>query len=697
MNNIISTLQKRMTVFKVTHIIRITARFLIAMIVCNSSVQSNGQQAKGPVQLADQYFAAGEYYTAANLYEQFLHPSKKQKTISEFPLNIKARRTAVATPSASRTDILFKQAESYRLANYWQQAAASYKECMDKDPSGYSDALYWYAVCERSLTHYDSAWESIKQYLSVASDRSQYKQAAEKELQTLQFIHQQLARPDSVLMKTQKLNVPAGNEKGAFALAHVSGDQFLITSTQADSTRVNGTNPYHSRLFLTTLKNSSLDEMTPVTLSATDQLINQGAATVSPDGKYLYFSQWKKENGKTVSSIYYSVKQDKQWSSPTRLPIVNINSYSSKQPFCTSDGKLLFFASDRPGGSGKFDLWYAPLNNDGTTGQPVNLGPSVNTTDDEQAPFYQASSGTLVFSSNGYTGMGGYDLFAAKGSETNWTAPENLGYPVNSSRDDIYFFTSEKTSLLSNAIVSSDRGEGCCLEAYAITKAPKNKQLTGSLFDCSDNAPLADAEIVLKDVYGKTWKTTTNADGKYSFDIGNEDHEPMVVSAGKESYLDTTSSFKTKNIDESDLLTDKLTNTDLCIAKKPEPKPEPVLVIKAEDVVTVYFDFDKSLLKPEALNKLDSIYNVMVEFPVTTIQISGYTDGLGSDAYNKILSDKRAKACADYLIKKGINVSRVSFVSFGACCPVEMEKINGRDNPDGRSRNRRALINVKKD
>ena len=151
MNNILSTLQKRITVFKVKYPIRITASFLIGMIVCISSVHSYGQQAKGAVQLADQYFAAGEYYTAANLYEQFLHPSKKQKTISEFPLNIKARRTAAATPSASRTDILFKQAESYRLANYWEQAAASYKACIDKDPSEYSDALYWYAVCERSL------------------------------------------------------------------------------------------------------------------------------------------------------------------------------------------------------------------------------------------------------------------------------------------------------------------------------------------------------------------------------------------------------------------------------------------------------------------------------------------------------------------------------------------------------------------
>jgi len=698
MNNILSSLQKRITVFNVNHVVKTTTGFLIWLIACGSSMQSLGQQAKGPVQLADQYFAAGEYYTAANLYEQFLHPSKKQKTTSEFPLNIKAKRTIASTaPNVSRTDILFKQAESYRLANYWQQAAATYKECMDKDPSEYSNALYWYAVCERSLGHYDSAWESIKQYLNSAGSKSQYKEAAEKELQTLQFIHEQLSRPDSVLMKTQKLNVPGSNEKGAFALAHISGNQFLITSTQTDSARVNGINPYHSRLFSATLGNGSLDEMIPLPLTTTDAAINQGAGTISPDGQHLYFSQWKKENGKIISSIYYSVKQGAHWSSPTRLPVVNINTYSSKQPFCSADGNYLFFSSDRPGGSGKFDIWYVDLKKDGTTGQPVNLGPSVNTSNDEQAPFYQSSSGTLVFSSNGYPGMGGYDLFSVKGNETNWASPGNLGYPVNSSRDDIYFFAPEKTNLLSNAVVSSDRGEGCCLETYVITKAPKNKRLTGSLFDCNGSAPLADAQVILKDGYGKTWKTTTNANGKYSFEIGNEDHEPLTLSASKELYLDTTSSFKVENMDESDLLTDKLVNADLCIEKKPEPKPEPVLVIKAEDVVTVYFDFDKSLLKPEALQKLDSIYNIMAELPVTTIQISGYTDGVGTDAYNKVLSDKRARACADYLIQKGIDASRVSFVSFGACCPVEMEKINGRDNPDGRSRNRRALINVKKD
>jgi len=147
------------------------------------------------------------------------------------------------------------------------------------------------------------------------------------------------------------------------------------------------------------------------------------------------------------------------------------------------------------------------------------------------------------------------------------------------------------------------------------------------------------------------------------------------------------------NTNGSDLLIEKLNNQELCIDKKQEEK----LVIKAEDVVTVYFDFDKSSLKGDAITRLDSIYTMLIENPVATIQISGYTDGRGTEEYNKKLSDRRARACAEYLKKKGIDEKRISFVSFGSCCPVEMELINGRDNAEGRGKNRRALINVKKE
>jgi outer membrane protein OmpA-like peptidoglycan-associated protein/Tol biopolymer transport system component len=499
-----------------------------------------------------------------------------------------------------------------------------------------------------------------------------------------------------VLIHLQKLTAPNSSVTGAFAPVHMEGDQFLISSTEKNSLQVDGVNPYNSRLFYATIINGGLENMTPVSLPAVDPSINQGAAAISADGNYLYFSQWKKENGSVVSSIYYSVKKGGEWSSPTLLPLVNVSGHNSKQPFCSTDGKYLFFASDRPGGLGKFDIWYASLNNDGTTGQPVNAGAVINTDGDEQAPFYHNSSATLVFSSNGQPGMGGYDLFAAKGSETSWKKLENMGYPVNSSRDDIYFFAPEKTELLSNAVFSSDRGTGCCLETYRISKAPKSKRLAGMLRDCDDNTAVANATIILKGSSGEIATITTDANGKYVFDLpGNAPELAMVIK--KELYNDTTAFSKIVNTDESDLLTDKLTNEDLCIAKKPVEKPEEVLVIKVENVVTVYFDFDKSILKPEVVNKLDSIYNVMVENPFSTIQISGYTDGLGTEEYNKKLSDRRARACADYLLQKGIETGRISFVSFGACCPVEMELINGRDNPDGRSRNRRALINLKKD
>jgi OmpA-OmpF porin, OOP family len=670
-------------------------RFLALAAACIAWVTSQSQQAKGPLQLADEYFAAGEYYTAANLYGQFLHPSKKQIEVSDFPLNAKRRRTISSYKSGTRTDILFKQAESYRLANYWQEAANLYKECAKKDSIQYADAYYWQAVCERSLGHYTTAEKKFRNYLGVAANNNPLKKETEKELQTITYIQKQLARPDSILYTIKKLDAANSNEKGLFAPAHTAQNQFLISSTEADSVQVNGANPYLSRLFYATLKDNNIEEMTPVALADADPLINQGAASISADGTYLYFTQWKKVNGQTVSSIYYAKRKINGWGTPVLLSSLNLKGYNSKQPFCSADGRYIYFSSDRPGGSGKFDIWYALLKSDGTTDEPVNAGAVINTPGDEQAPFFQNSSATLVFSSNGRQGMGGYDLYTAKSTEANWRQPENMGHPVNSSRDDIYFFAQEGTPLLSSAIISSDRGSGCCLETYIIIKEPKSRRLTGIIYDYADNTPVPGADVILKDITGKTLTATTDANGKYVFELKKEDFSDPAFMISKEKYKDTVTSSAIKAIDESDLLTDVLTNEDLFIEKKPEPKP--VLVIKAENVVTVYFDFDRSNLKTTASDKLDSIYTVLTEFPDATIQISGYTDGLGSEEYNKILSDKRARACADYLIEKGIDPNRISFESFGACCPVEMEIINGRDNAEGRSMNRRALINVKKD
>ena len=654
------------------------------MVIFIISLQATSQVDQR-IAIADKYYDAGDYFTAAGLYEQFLNPPKKEIPKANFPLNTRRYGQGVGD-GVDKYDIIYKQAESYRLANYWLEAAEKYKDCFEKDSAKYSDAFYWYAVCQRSLGKYAATEEYLNRFVKTTAANDSHKQDAEKELQTIKFIKKQLARPDSVLFHVKKNNTSFGKEKGIFALTAVNSSQFMFTSTVTDALINKEENSRHSRLFYAELRNGILDNIVPVTIQGIDSSFNQGAASISADKKILYFTQWKKENGKNVSSIYYSTREGDSWGKPVLLSSINKKGSSSKQPFCSTDGSTLFFASDMEGGSGGFDIWYANIQADGTTGDPINAG-QINTKEDEQAPFFHSSSGILVFSSNGMQGMGGFDLFTTKMNESGFKKPENMGHPVNSSRDDIYFFANDKNELLKNAIIGSDRGSECCLETYTIVKAPKKKMITGIVRDCKTNEPVADAVVTIKDK-----QTKTGADGKFQFDMDADIEKFSIV---KDGYNDKTENANVENINSTDLLIDIYNNAPICI-EKPVIE-EKKLVIKVENVVTLYFDFDKSILKDREKETLDSIYNVLMEANTTTIQISGYTDGLGTEKYNNKLSDKRAKACADYLIKKGIDKSRISFVSFGKCCPVEMELINGRDNPDGRIKNRRALINISKE
>lgn len=666
-------------------LMKIARSALLLLIGCIILGQAHSQMDKRLL-LADRYYTAGEYLTAASLYGQFLNPVVKEKSSSDFPLNSKRNNKGKMGSYATKQDIIFKQAESYRLANYTKEAANLYKHCFDKDSAKYASALYWYAVCQRSMGNYAAAEESLHSFLSMNTAGNSYREAAEKEKTILQFIKSQLARPDSILYHVQKLESPL-TQGGVFAPAS-AGNRFFITSTEADTIALPGINPFHNRMFYSTISNGRLENVEPVSMEGLDGSLNQGTASISANGNYLYFTQWKKENGQVISSIYYAAKKENGWSQPQLLLSVNEENHNSKQPFCSADGRYLFFASDRAGGAGNFDIWYAPLQADGTTGAPVNAGPVINTTGNEQAPFYHASSHALVFASDRVPGMGGYDLFISNGKETMWEKPQNLGSPINSSRDDLYFFAPEKGDLFTNAFFSSDRGSECCLATYAVTKTPKKKIVTGVVLDCANNEPIASADVIMKDAFGKTLRMATGKDGKYSFEItgGANQHQLLL---NKESYNEKRSDLVVEGSNESGWLEDTLYAAALCLEKK--------LVIKVENVVSVYFDFDQSKLKERSIVQLDSVYNILLENSKATLQISGYTDGRGSVEYNKILSDKRAKACADYLVAKGISADRISFESFGACCPVEMELINGRDNPDGRSLNRRALININRE
>lgn len=657
---------------------------LLASLICMQQVQS---QSDKNYRLAEEYFAAGEYLTAATLYEQYLHPSGKNQSGSDFPLFASRHTQVKSARPVNKLDVLYKQAESYRLAHYWQQASDRYRQCFEKDKSKYATALYWYATSQRSIGNYNEAEQSLHDFLRINTD-SWHKTEAQKELATLHLIRQQLSKPDSILYTIKKINALLSHEKGAYAPFITPGGDLFFTSAVTDSLTKPGINPYHNRLFRAEYGDNDLQNIQPVEIAGIDESLHQSIGSLSPDGRFLYFTQWKKENGKNISAIYLARKDGSSWSNPVKLAHINVDHFSSRQPFFSPDGKYLYFASDRPGGYGRFDIWLAPLLKDGTTEAAFNAGTVINTPDEEQSPFYHTGTNTLVFSSDRSVGMGGYDLYAAKGKENAWELPVNLGHPVNSSRDDLYFFAGANEDLLTNAIVSSDRGSDCCMEMYTITKSPKHKKLKGSIRDCRTQEPMAGAEVVLKSETGDSLVAITDEKGSYQFDLQHKIANPYLQ-VTKPLYKTSSEPVGISSVDESEWLTDIMMSAPICLEKK--------LVIKVENVVTVYFDFDKSDLKDRGRDQLDSIYTILNENIVATLQISGYTDGLGSVEYNKRLSDRRAKSCADYLISKGIDAARISFESFGACCPIEMELINGRDNPDGRSKNRRALINISRE
>ncbi|MBS4066828.1 MAG: OmpA family protein [Chitinophagaceae bacterium] len=655
-------------------------------ISCVAVAASTSAQADKRIVQAEQYFAKGEYYTAATLYEQYLAPSSQQIVQANFPLNSKKRRTETgsgAGKGVGKNDILFRKAESYRLANYMNEAIASFKEVGEKEPIKYNHAWYWKAVCERALGKYADAEESISKYQSNAMGNDPYKNAAEKELATIRFIRSQVGRPDSVMFTLKQVPLQ-GTDKGSFAPAQLNGNRFVVTSTATDTAAAVGANPNRNRLFYTTYNNGSFDYSEEVQIEGANAQMQQGAATVTADGNHLFFTQWIKENNKTTAAVYHAAKTTNGWGNVQAVTTINKEGFSSKQPSVTADGKYLFFASNMQGGNGGFDIWYAPLNADGTTGTPVNAGAAVNTEADEQSPFYHNSSSTLVFSSNGHLGMGGFDLFTSKGAVGSWNAVENAGHPVNSSRDDVYFFAAEGAPLLTKAIFSSDRGSDCCLQNYTVTKAPKKEKLSGVIRDLTDNNPVPDSEVTLKDATGKTWKQTTNAEGRYTFDLTGSG--PYSLTITKKHYKEKITSSQIETKDDKDWAIDILKNKDEFIEKR--------VILRPETIVTVYFDFDKHNIKTDAGITLDSVYNVLTQFPGATLQISGYTDMKGTEEYNKVLADKRARACKQYLVSKGIDSNRISIESFGECCPLELEMIDGKDNPAGRAKNRRGLINV---
>jgi outer membrane protein OmpA-like peptidoglycan-associated protein len=409
---------------------------------------------------------------------------------------------------------------------------------------------------------------------------------------------------------------------------------------------------------------------------------HEGLVAFSTDGKTMYFSResfyekvFEKDsvssNKYGVLHLYKATKLGDDWDIIEGFAI-NSQNYSVKNPSVSTDGKSLYFSSDKPGGYGKFDIYKAAINADGSLGEAQNLGQKVNTEGQEMFPFI-SGNGTLYFSSNGHLGLGGMDVFFTKEIDGKVAPVRNVGLPVNSNADDFAFRINEETS---EGFVSSNRegGQGSD-DIYAIKKLQPlfDVLVSAKAVDNKTDTPLSDATVTLYDSEGnKVISKQTNAEGIVEF----------IIEAEKDVDFEIT-------MDEYESRRETLKGTleeevNLIFGLDPIEK-----IIVADRVVLnpIYFDYDKSNITSRAAFELDKLVQIMGKYPDLIILAESHTDSRGSAPYNERLSSRRAKTTVQYVISKGIDASRISgigkgenepTVGCGANCTEEEHQLNRR-------------------
>lgn len=454
---------------------------------------------------------------------------------------------------------------------------------------------------------------------------------------------------------------------------------------------------------------------------------------LSADGKILFLYT---DDG-AGDILQSELQSNGTWSEPEPLPGIINSSYSEKSVSISKDETVLYFTSNRPGGFGGLDLYKATKNKNGEWTYVKNLGPTINTEYDEEGPFIDYDGVTLYFSSRGHEGMGGHDIFKSvlDPSTNKWSTPVNLGYPINTPDEDVFFISSPDGK---TAYYSSLKEEGMGYQdIYVITipeglktipqpegaRPPVVKQDTAVTVAAVDvpkkdsviTEPKKEPVVVAEPKKEPKPEPKKTIPLKYVVTVQNEDGSPLnakvklvgardnvIVKSTKTSngtieFTVTSTSPKDYRLSvEADGYvfvneTVKLqgaTTEGSTVNRTVSMRKIAVGVTKV--LRNLYFDFDKATFKTESYTELNKLESMLRQNSSVKVEIGGHTDGVGSVAYNMFLSRKRAEAVKDYLTKKGIDARRVKAVGYGKTRPLA----SNDDENDGRELNRRVEFKI---
>lgn len=573
-------------------------------------------------------------------------------------------------------DMLESLGNAYYFNAEYKKALPWYKQLFEgKDYKIKPEYYYRYAQSLKSVGKYDEANAMMDKFAELTADSDSRAALFEENKNYQEVIQSNSGRFE---LQPVSINTPYSEYGTTFY-----GNDVVFTAASSGKASKGGVSQWTGEsyydLYLTQRDKQKLTGKTPFS-SALNTKFNESTAVFTKDGKTVYFTRnnyvnrrigTNKENTILLKILKATKDSDGNWGNVVEMPF-NSDQYNVAHPALSPDEKYLYFASDMKGTLGNSDIFRVEIKGNNKYGTPENLGSTINTAGRESFPFITKDN-VLYYSSDGFPGLGGLDIFAVKFFDDGTTSkPINVGKPANSPDDDFCFIMDSDTHI---GFLSSNRPGGKGKDdiySFLETKPLKfgcQKIIKGIVKDAQTQEIISDGLVSLSD---RTMKLVSSQkskqDGTFQFDNVNCADLYFYLRGEKEKY----ETAEVKVLTEGD---DNEVFYELLL------KPREVQINKDTDLAKVfhikeiYFDLDKSNIRPDAAVELAKIVEVMKEYPKMKIDIRSHTDSRASDAYNLALSDRRAKSTLNWMVKQGIDRKRLTAKGYG-----ETQLVNGCSN-----------------
>ncbi len=616
--------------------------------------------------------------TRSNRAERFFKSGMRQFELLNYDEALELFKRAISADRNFHEAYLLAGDVYFEIKEY-REAAEYFQKAVSLDPDFFPMVYFNMGNAWMAIGEYEEARDSYRIMLSNDRISERYKRIARQKIKNCDFAISAIQNPVPFNPLDLGPSVNTGDDEYWPTLT--ADEQTLIFTRQVRK------NPQGRRVPVNLREDFYISFNQGNTWSVAKSIgpplgseLNEGAPSLTADGRMIFFTACNREDGLGSCDIYFAERLGNDWSEPVNLGApVNTAAWEA-QPSISFDGKTLYFASNRSGGHGNMDLWYTRMDENGNWETPVNMGKLINTEGNEMSPYIHVDNQTLYFSSDGHTGMGGYDLFVTRRDDQGeWEEPENLGYPLNTHFDEMGLIVNARGD---KGYFASDRMSGDVRDIYSFKLYDEVRPLEvsymkGTVYD-ADSRRRLDAGFELIDLHSAETIIRSYSDPRTGeFLVPLATGKDYALNVSKSGYLFYSDHFSLSGFAHQ---------TD------PYLKDVPMHPIKEGEKTVlrnIFFEFDSYELKSQSIVELEKLLGFLNNNPDIRIRINGHTDNTGEAQYNLELSGRRAETVAGYLVSAGVDKERIDYQGFGETMPVA-----DNETEEGRAANRRTEFEI---